>query len=130
MLKNGLQTLTIAYKYLQMLKFVLQWRIAISYRQLMQTDDIDMNMVVFTTKNVMKNGLPVVRVYHGNDGYWQFFDAVSTNAGENVMLVSMEQVLKTDDTLKKILNMDPSHFASRTDKNQSWTIEEYTEEEE
>lgn len=96
----------------------------------MQTNDIDMKMVVFTTKNVMKNGLPVVRVYHGSDGYWQFFDAVSRNAGENVMLVSMEQVLKTDSTLKELLNMDASHFASRTDKNQNWTIEEYTEEEE
>ncbi len=109
---------------------MILWLLYGSYRQLMRTDDIDMNMVVFTTKNVMKNGLPVVRVYHGSDGYWQFFDAVSTNAGENVMLVSMEQVLKTDDTLKSILNMDPSHFALRTDKNQSWTIEEYPEEEE
>lgn len=96
----------------------------------MHLDTIDMNMAVFTTKNVMLKGLPIVRVYHGDDGYWQFFDAVSTNSNENVMLVAMGEVLKTDESLKEILGMDYSHMAYRSDKKQSWTIEEYTEEEE
>ncbi len=96
----------------------------------MHIQDIDMNMAVFTTKNVMKNGLTIVRVSHGDDGYWQFFDAVSTNSNENIMLVSMGSVLNMDESLQAILNMEPSHRASRESKNQDWIVEKYIEEEE
>ena len=91
---------------------------------------MNMNMVVFTTKNVIKDGHPIVRVYNDEDGSWQFFDAVSTNSNENVMLVSMAEILETDNSLREILDMKSSHFASRADKSEKWIIDEFTETEE
>ena len=87
-----------------------------------------MNQVVFTTKNVMINKMNIVRVTHDNDGYWQFFDADSTNAGENAMLVSLEDILSVDKTIKEVLHIDEGYRAEREEKNKPWTISSFEEE--
>ena len=87
----------------------------------MQDDILDMNLAVFTTKNVMKNGHTIVRVYY-DDGDWQFFDALSTNSPDNAMIVALKEVLQIDPSINSILNLKPGHKAIRTDKDDKWLI--------
>lgn len=57
-----------------------------------------------------------------------FFDAVSTNAGENVMLVALENVLNIDPSISEVLKMNEGYYAERKEKNKSWIIYPYEEE--
>ncbi|MFI5141924.1 MAG: hypothetical protein ACHQII_06170 [Bacteroidia bacterium] len=94
------------------------------------TNNIDLNVAVFTTQNVVHQKFPIVRVYLDDEGNWQFFDAVSTNAGENAMLVSLNSILNIDPSIEEILNMQPNHCATIQDKGKGWTITPYTSDEE
>ena len=96
----------------------------------MRTNDIDMNQAVFTTKNVMNNKMPIVRVTHDHDGSWQFFDAVSTNSFENAMLVSLKNIIDTDSSIIEVINIGEGHRAEREEKNKPWTISSFEEENE
>ncbi|MHB8260377.1 MAG: hypothetical protein ACYDCN_12605 [Bacteroidia bacterium] len=91
----------------------------------MKEDTLDMHLAVFTTKNVARKGLPIVRVYLDDDGNWQFFDAISTNAGENAMIVSLGEILKIDNSIYEISELKSCHRATRTAKNQKWIITEH-----
>ena len=96
----------------------------------MQTDDIDMNQAVFTTKNVMINKMTIVRVWHDHDGSWQFFDAMSTNSFDNVMIVSLANILQNDSSISDVLYIEEGHRAEREEKNKPWTIHSFEEENE
>lgn len=78
----------------------------------------------------MKNKVTIVRVYHDHDSSWQFFDAVSTNSNENVMLVSLQEILNTDSSINEVLHIDYGHYAEREGKNKQWTIYQFEEEKE
>lgn len=96
----------------------------------MRTNDIDLNQAVFTTKNVMNNKMTIVRVTHDHDGFWQFFDAASTNSFENAMLVSLKNILDTDSSISEVIYIAEGHRAEREEKNKPWTISSFEEENE
>ncbi len=74
--------------------------------------------------------MTIVRVYHDHDGSWQFFDAVSTNSNENIMLVSLQEILDTDSSINELLNMENGYFAEREEKNKKWNLNPLVEESE
>ena len=78
----------------------------------------------------MNNKITIVRVTHDHYGSWQFFDAVSTNSFENAMLVSLENILNTDSSIREVLHIDEGHRAEREEKNKPWTISSFEEENE
>lgn len=83
------------------------------------------NTAVFTTKNIINKKMLITRVYHNADGSWQFFDDVSTNSNENVMLVAFGQIIQRDSSLIKLLDMPFSHFAHRKAADEDWKIDAY-----
>ena len=85
------------------------------------------NTAVFTTKNVINNKMLITRVYHSSDGSWQFFDDLSTNSNENVMIVGFGQVVQRDSSLMKLLGLPPSYLAHRKTINEDWNIEPFIE---
>ncbi|AMS25720.1 hypothetical protein AEM51_00545 [Bacteroidetes bacterium UKL13-3] len=93
-------------------------------------NNIDLDQAVFTTKNVMKNKMTIVRTYHDHDGSWQFFDAVSTNSNENIMLVSLQEILDTDPSINEIINMEVGYFAEREEQHKQWSINPFEAESE
>ena len=95
-----------------------------------QKIDISLSTAFFTTKNVMKENLLITRVYHDYDSSWQFFDEMSTNSNENIMVVGLGQILKSDTTIKDVLNIPAGYFASRKSKVDKWDIIKLKREEE
>ena len=84
--------------------------------------DIPLNTSVFTTKNVMKKNFLITRAYHDDDNSWQFFDDVSTNSNENVMVVGLGEILEHDTTIAEILKTPTGHYATRKSIADKWTV--------
>lgn len=83
------------------------------------------NTAVFTTKNIINKKMIITKVYHDADGSWQFFDDLSTNSNENVMLVAFGQIVQRDSSIIKLLDMPFSHLAHRKSANEEWKIDAY-----
>jgi len=89
---------------------------------------LSLNLACFTTKNVVSKKFPITRVYHFSDGNWQFSDDESSNSNENIMIVSLGQVLKIDKTIENLLSMSASHCAKHDKKTNTWTMSKFEEE--
>jgi len=87
------------------------------------------NVAVFTTKNVINKQILITRVYHDEDGSWQFFDDLSTNSNENIMIVRFGHIVQRDSSVINLLSMPASHFAQRKSANEAWEISQFKESE-
>lgn len=90
--------------------------------------EISLNTSVFTTKKIMIENELITRIYHSSDNYLSFMDDYSTNSNENIMIVSLGNILKKDNSIKAVINIPIGHCAYRTNLNNKWTIEKYVEE--
>ena len=89
--------------------------------------EIPLNTAVFTTKKILIDNELVTRIYHSSDNYLSFMDDHSTNSNENIMLVSLGEVLKKDNSIKYAINIPIGHCAYRANLNDKWIIETYVE---
>lgn len=92
--------------------------------------NIPLNTAVFTRKNVIHEMYLITNVYHHEDGTWEFFDDISTNSNENMMIVSLGQILKRDSTITEILNMPAGYHSTRKSITDNWTVKKSEEEKE
>ena len=88
-----------------------------------------LNTAVFSTKKIMIDNVLITRIYHSSDDYLSFMDDYSTNSNENIMVVSLENILKKDESIKSAINLPIGYCAHRKSLIDNWTIERYTEEE-
>ena len=82
---------------------------------------MDLNQVVITTKYVIA-GEPILRViHHQEDGIFEFVgsDPVDT---DDYRLLSMEEIIRLDNTLKLIIGIPPGFTAYRMNANDIWKI--------
>ncbi|MEO6456020.1 MAG: hypothetical protein ABIN97_18210 [Ginsengibacter sp.] len=70
----------------------------------------------------------ITRVYHSSDNFLSFMDDYSTNSNENIMLVSLGNILEKDDSVKTAIDIPIGYRAWRKNLNDKWTIEAYMEE--
>lgn len=87
-----------------------------------------LNTAVFTTKKVMIENVPITCVYHSMDNSLQFFDEYSTNSNKNIMIVSLQEILKKDPSVSAAINMPVGFRAIRKNIQDKWIIEEFEEE--
>jgi len=85
---------------------------------------------VFTTKKVMLENELITRVYHSNDNSLSFMDNYSSNSNENIMIVSLGEVLEKDSTIKAVLDIPVGHCAFREHAKDKWTVDKFLEEDE
>lgn len=82
----------------------------------------DLNKAVFTTNKVLEGAL-IVYVYHDSDGDWQFFSADEELTENNAKVISLDEVIKIDSTLKRVIETLPKGFeAFKKDKDSEWFI--------
>lgn len=79
----------------------------------------DLNTAVFTTTFVVKQGAAILYVAHDTDGDWQFFSADGAVV-EEVMLVSINELLAIDATLQEVLDLPLGFVAHRSAMGDSW----------
>lgn len=79
----------------------------------------DLNTTVFTTAFVVNQGAAILYVAHDADGDWQFFSADGA-VMEQVMLVSINELLALDATLQEVLDLPVGFVAHRSAIGDGW----------
>lgn len=79
------------------------------------------NKAIITTKFVVKEKYPIVKVIHHEDGDWQFLGDQDITE-KDAMVLSMEQIIKLDHSLTTILSMPAGSIATRRSKESNWEI--------
>jgi hypothetical protein len=77
--------------------------------------------VVFTSKYVINQNSPIVYVAHNNDGTWEFWGEQIIDESE-IMLVSLEQIIKRDNSILKLADLPVEFSAARSSKDTDWVI--------
>lgn len=77
---------------------------------------IDLNQVVYTTTNIMKQTENIVIIYHDTEDDWQFFG--TTVSEENIALISFKQMLEINPNISEFLDL-PKGYKYEWDQNQN-----------
>ena len=78
------------------------------------------NTAVFTTRQVVNEGMPILFVSHDeDDGYWQFNHGGNVNI-EDAMIVSLQHMVNLDDTLNQLFDLPLGWIARRKNTNDTW----------
>ncbi len=84
--------------------------------------DNNLNIYVFTTRYVMKEQSPIVRVLHDEDGDWQFLGDEGNLTESDAVVISLGEIIELDNSLKEIINLPIGKQALRNDRGESWYI--------
>jgi hypothetical protein len=71
------------------------------------------NVVAITTRQVLREGLPVLRVVHYEDDHSWAFTCGTTSDPADGLVVCMSHVVESDPTLKTIADLPPGWGAWR-----------------
>jgi hypothetical protein len=78
------------------------------------------NTAVFTTRQVINEGMPILYVSHDeDDGSWQFHHGSNVNI-EDAMIVSLQMMVSLDDTLNHLFDLPLGWIAVRKSTNDTW----------
>jgi len=77
------------------------------------------NLGVFTTRQWLELGKPILHVIHDNEGDWQFL--TGDQLPEDAKLVALEQLTIKDKTLNEVFNLDYGEQAEREYTGGQWT---------
>ena len=77
------------------------------------------NLGIFTTRQWLELGKPILHVIHDNDGDWQFL--TGDQLPEDIKLVALEQMTIKDETLNEVFNLDYGEQAIREFIGGQWT---------
>lgn len=82
---------------------------------------MDLNQVVITTKYVIA-GAPILRVIHNQeDGIFEFIGSSPVDI-DDYRLLSMEEIIRLDNTLSQVIDIPPGFIAYRMNKNDKWNV--------
>lgn len=77
------------------------------------------NLTTFTTRQWLEEQKPIIRVVHDNDGDWQFL--TGDQMPEDIKIVALAELIKRDDTLNEIFDLDYNEEAERDFIGGKWT---------
>ena len=81
----------------------------------------DPKLAVLTTKYIIYEHAVITHVYHDADGDWQFLGSQITKS-EDAMIVSLEQIIKRDQSISELLEMPLNSHAYRDSIDDKWQI--------
>lgn len=85
------------------------------------------NVIVMTTKNIVNNKNQILSVWHdADDGMWQFLDGTDVNE-EDAILISLEEIVDIDDSVKEVSDLPLGWVAWREQKGSEWKRQSETE---
>jgi hypothetical protein len=80
----------------------------------------NLNIHVFTTKFVLKEKSPILKVFHDDEGDWQFIGKEIDLKEEDAMVVSLKEILEYDPSLRKVLSLPVGNMAHRANSTSDW----------
>lgn len=79
------------------------------------------NLAVFTTRQWIEFGQPILRVVHDTEGDWQFLTGDQTP--EDIRLVAFRQMVSKDKTLKEAIDLECGYSLERKFAGDKWIKE-------
>lgn len=76
------------------------------------------NLTTFTTRQWLEDHKPILRVVHDNDGDWQFL--TGDQMPEDIKIVALEELIKRDDTLNEVFDLEYGEVAERDVLGGQW----------
>ncbi|MCR8559923.1 hypothetical protein KXD93_19890 [Mucilaginibacter sp. BJC16-A38] len=83
----------------------------------------DLNKAVFTLKSIINKAGTILYVVHDNEGEWQFLNGEPVSL-QDMMIVSLQQIIDIDNTVLQILDLKMGHTANRKNTISKWEITE------
>jgi hypothetical protein len=81
------------------------------------------NVVVFTVRQVAREGRPILRVSHdAEDGAWQFLE-LGTPSAQDAMILSLEEMVALDAKVKELADLPLGWRALRRSPDAPWQRE-------
>ena len=90
--------------------------------------EINYNQYVITTKYVINNNSPIIRVIHEKDGDWQFLGKEENLSESDAFVLSLEEILCLDNTLQDVLSLPLGKQAYRTSAKGNWIASDIDDE--
>ena len=84
--------------------------------------EINYNQYVITTKHVINNNSPIIRVIHEKDGDWQFLGKEENLSESDAFVLSVEEILCLDKSLQDVLSLPLRKQAYRTSPKDNWIV--------
>lgn len=78
---------------------------------------------VIVSKDVLSGHSPILIVAHFEDGFWQFSGEEIDLPDEEYVMVTLEEIIKLDDTVLEVADLPFNAVASRGDAHSDWMIE-------
>ncbi len=78
------------------------------------------NVAAITTRQVLNDGLPILRVTHYSDDHDWAFVCGTTDATEDGRVIAMDEALHLDPTLRSIADLPPGWTAWREQVGAPW----------
>lgn len=79
------------------------------------------NVAAITTRQIIEEHLPVLRVVHYADDHSWAFTCDTTSETEDARIIGMAEVMEMDQTLKGIASLRPGWGASRSVVGGAWS---------
>jgi hypothetical protein len=81
------------------------------------------NVATFTVRQIVQDGHPILRVTHDSeDGAWQFLEW-ETPRVEDAMVVSLEEIMQFDPSIRELANLPLGWRAIRRNRDEPWLRE-------
>jgi len=74
---------------------------------------------VFTTRSIVEDREPILRVYHDQDGDWQFHHE-SDPSMDDALVLALGKLVELDETISKIADLPCGWMAWRNDRSGDW----------
>jgi hypothetical protein len=78
-------------------------------------------VAALTTRQVLDDGFPILRVVHYSDEEDWAFTCGTTNANEDGRLIAMEEAMEIDSTIAEVADLPLGWGASRTHIGGQWS---------
>ena len=82
--------------------------------------DQDQNAAAITTRQVIRDNLPILCVIHYSDDHSWAFTCGTTNESEDAMIVGMGEILERDSSLHEIADLPTGWSAHRESVGGKW----------
>jgi hypothetical protein len=80
------------------------------------------DVAAITTRQVLREGLPVLRVVHYDDDHSWAFTCGTTNAPADGLVVDMACMLSLDSSLAEVADLPPGWGACRDQPGDDWEV--------
>ncbi len=78
------------------------------------------NTAVFTTRHVVDDGAPILRVSHdADDGSWQFHTG-GTPSAKDARILALREVVELDPSVARLADLPPGWVAVRSGVGAAW----------